>query len=213
LQDQAKEDIKNNMSFQHTVPKDDDFSRLLDKSLAWGACKSALVPASKIMTRQDLADLCDTCPNQGLAPSCPPQVGGPVQFRQWQSTCHHALFLSMEVETAMLLSASRSDVFQMLHDLCAGLEAEAKTLGFSKAMAFAGGSCKAVFCSDQPNCMALKHTGDCPFPDRARPSMSGFGVDVAALIKTAGWENESFLEQKGISKTQHSGLYGLILLG
>ncbi len=113
----------------------------------------------------------------------------------------------------MLVSASRNEVFQVLHDLCAGLETEAKQLGFSQAKGFAGGSCKAVFCNDRPCCPVIKDTGDCPFSDRARPSMSGFGIDVADLIKTAGWEKESFLEKKGLPEQGLSGIYGLILLG
>ena len=188
-------------------------SRLIDKSLAWGASGAAIIPAAQIIVQEDLAALCRTCPNRGLAPSCPPHVKGPAQFRKWAKTCEHALFFSIEVETAMLVSASRNDIFQILHDLCASLETEAKTLGFKDAKAFAGGSCKSVFCGDRPGCIVLEKNGDCPFFDRARPSMSGFGIDVAALIKTAGWEKESFLEKKGLSKQDLSGIYGLLLLG
>lgn len=211
----AGQDFTRGIYKGHEQPPPDSgpLSLLIDKSLEWGASKAAVFPAFRIRIREDLAGLCRTCPNRGLAPSCPPHVGGPARFRQWVKTCETALFFSIEVETSLLVSASRNEVFQMLHDLAAGLETEARRLGFSRARAFAGGSCKSVFCNDRPGCSELESPGSCPFSDRARPSMSGFGIDVAGLIKTAGWEKESFLEKKGLSKEKQSGIYGLILLG
>lgn len=199
-------------------------STLKETALGLGASKASILPSSLIRIRQDLADLCGSCPNRGLARSCPPSVQGPAQFTRWISDYDLALFFCIDVETTLLLSSQRLDLFRILHEITADLEAEAGRCGFSRAMGFAGGSCKAIFCNDHPECSALKAPDRCRFPGRAKPSMSGFGIDVAALIKTAGWEKSSFLE--GVNTTEGSappppepagekdlsGIYGLILL-
>jgi predicted metal-binding protein len=60
-------------------------------------------------------------------------------------------------------------------------------MGFTGSRAFAGGSCKNIFCGDQPACRVLAEKGDCRNPRSARPSMSGFGINVTEMMQSAGW--------------------------
>ena len=62
----------------------------------------------------------------------------------------------------------------------------AKEMGHKNARAFVSGGCKKLFCAEHPTCTVLD--GEvCRYPHRARPSMSGYGVNVTKLMKTAGW--------------------------
>ncbi|MBF0303072.1 MAG: hypothetical protein HQK73_08530, partial [Desulfamplus sp.] len=91
-------------------------------------------------------------------------------------------------------------------EYCIRYERRVKQNVFSHARAFAGGSCKNIWCFSYPECPVL-----CRNPDKARPSMSGFGINVMKLMQSAGWNSEK-------AKISHndadniSWLAGLILL-
>jgi predicted metal-binding protein len=216
--------IRSTMTRSETEPTthsahspEEDTAHLVSSALEMGASLAQILSSSRLDLREDLAALCRTCPNHGLALNCPPHVGGPARFRQWLQAYGRILFFSIEVETALLLTSQRQDIFRVLHEMSAALEREAAAKGFPKSRAFAGGSCKSVFCSSHNICRALGPEGRCRFPDEARPSMSGFGIDVAALIQAAGWEKQPFLENGGndstVPSSRLSGIYGMVLLG
>ena len=186
---------------------------LVDYALSHGASRAVVISGNLIRVREELAALCKTCPNHGQALSCPPHVKGPDTFRQWIKPGSRALVLKIDVAAEILMSTQRHEIYRALHDMAAELETEAKKLGFSDARAFAGGSCKTIFCSSHPDCRALDSSELCRFPEAAKPSMSGFGIDVAALIDSAGWGKESFLENQGLPASDTAGIYGLVLLG
>jgi predicted metal-binding protein len=164
--------------------------RLIQLARDRGAHDAAIINVKAIGVEDRLADLCRQpgCANYGLAAGCPPHVGGPAQFRQWQKAYHRAILIRIDVPTAILLSEKRRDVFRRLHDIAASIEQTAVDSGFTEARAFAGGSCKELFCADQPTCRVINESGPCRHPDRARPSMSGFGIDVSRLMAAAGWK-------------------------
>ena len=130
------------------VESQDDRRAVLDllraQAMERGAGDAAVVPAEAIRTEQRLADMCTEprCPSYGLSASCPPHVEGPAAFADLLAGCSHGLVVKLEVASETLLSAQRSEVFQVLHELVAGLEAEAGGLGFARAHAFAGSNCK-----------------------------------------------------------------------
>ena len=71
------------------------------------------------------------------------------------------------------------------------LKKKAKQMGYANSRAYAGGSCKKLFCSNHLNCNVLSNEGKCRNPDMARQSMSGFGIDVKKLMTLAGWDSEN----------------------
>ncbi|HCY85871.1 MAG TPA: hypothetical protein DHV36_12115, partial [Desulfobacteraceae bacterium] len=168
-------------------------------------------------TDEKLARFCVTpgCENYGQSKSCPPHVEGPAIFTQWLSDYTRALFFKIEVPSELLFSHDRRELFELLHRAAAAIEIEAKAMGFSRAKGFAGGSCKATFCHDKLSCRVIgsndgRHEGTCRFPDVARPSMSGYGVNVSELITAAGWDEEPLMAGEQAKNT--SGLYGLVLI-
>jgi hypothetical protein len=61
--------------------------------------------------------------------------------------------------------------------------------------------------------MALVAEGSCRFPEVARPSMSGFGVDVGHLLRLAGWANRLGKLGEDGREQGTTSVCGLVLLG
>jgi len=163
---------------------------LVQSAISKGASEARLISSSDITVRDELARYCiepHKCENYELAPSCPPHVSGPAGFRKLIKNHPQAIAIKIDVPTAVLMSDERRDIYQRLHEVVAGVGREAVEMGYTESKAFAGGSCKTIFCYGHEKCNQLFGTGDCIFPQLARPSMSGFGVDVAALMKSCGW--------------------------
>ena len=166
-------------------------AELIQEALQSGATEAAIIPASHIIVQTELADCCrePRCENYGLSANCPPHVGGPVAFNALLGKYDKALFFKIDVPSDLLYSADNRELFQLLHETAAGIEISAIQQGYPGAKAFAGESCRKIFCQDYPECLALSAGGECRYPQKARPSMSGFGVNVAKLLESAGWED------------------------
>lgn len=164
-------------------------NQLIQYALQSGADRAVIVSAGEIVIDAALADKCrePRCPNYGLAKSCPPHVAGPAALKEQLTTFHQAILFKIEVPSEILFTSQRREVFQQLHKAASGLERAALQAGFSRAQGYAGGSCREIFCHEHADCPALSENGECRHPQYARPSMSGFGIDVAGLFETAGW--------------------------
>jgi len=166
------------------------FTHLTQEAIRFGATDSAVISSSDIRVDDDLAALCNgeyTCPNYGLAASCPPHVGGPGQFRKWQKKSRYSITVKIELPASVMFSDARKEVMRLLHQVVAGVEKKAIESGFSQSRAFAGGSCKQLFCEENKTCCVIADKLPCRHMNEARPSMSGFGIDVIQLMNTSGW--------------------------
>ncbi|WP_168161175.1 DUF2284 domain-containing protein [Desulfatibacillum aliphaticivorans] len=179
-----------------------------------GADSAVLLDAKIIDVKENLAALCQNprCPNYGVAASCPPHVGGPESLKKQLSSYTKALFFRIMAKKADVYSSKIHDIQGQIHTIAASLESKALELGFAKARGFAGGSCKNMFCADQPDCNVTAHNGPCRNPDLARPSMSGYGIDVSALAKAANWP-PLVVQNGGADKEDFIPLYGLLIVG
>lgn len=187
---------------------------LTNQALTMGADRAKIVPSASVQVKPELAALChpDSCSEYGLAPTCPPHVSGPEGFRLLQDHCQEALILRIEVPEQSLMSDKRTDIFRNLQELVAQLEIKALASGYSRAHGFAGGSCKRLFCHNQPDCAVLSSNKPCRHPHQARPSMSGFGVDLLALMHTCGWPATFIASHDSEDDKGKSWVAGLILL-
>ncbi len=154
-----------------------------------GASDAMIVSAVDISVEDDLAKLCfdPPCESYGLSASCPPHVAGPSAFRELLRGYERALVFRIEVPSQILLSNERLEIFRLLHQIAADVEQAAVRKGYRKSRGYAGGSCKQLFCGDQRVCQVVSEGRACRNPDHARPSMSGFGINVSKLMETAGW--------------------------
>ena len=165
-------------------------STLVQTAIELGATDAAVIASADIAIRKDLADLCNgnpRCEQYGLAPSCPPHVAGPAGFRKWQRSSETAVVVRIDLPTAVMFSDQRREIMQLLHEVAAGVEKKAIEMGYVGSRAFAGGSCLKIFCQEHADCRVLARQKECRHLQSARPSMSGFGIDVARLMQTAGW--------------------------
>lgn len=122
-----------------------------------------------------------------MSRSCPPHVAGPAAFKAELETYSQALFFKIDVPSEILYSSDSRELFRLLHEIAAGIEGDAIRRGLSRAKALAGGSCKTAFCHEHLECQALAGHGQCRHRQSARPSMSGFGINVAELLHLVGW--------------------------
>lgn len=180
-----------------------------------GANAVAIISSKEIQVEDNLAALCNgeyACPNYSLAASCPPNVEGPAEFRKWQAQSKYSITVKIELPTSVMFSGERNGVMQLLHQIVATVEQKAIQLGFKNSKGFAGGSCKELFCKDQPNCSVVADNQPCRHVDIARPSMSGFGIDVTPLIKSSGWSAPVAEKSNTSDKDATSWVAGLIML-
>lgn len=182
---------------------------LLEFALLAGATDAALLRPEKVLVDEYLAAFCHDpkCAFWGASISCPPHVTGPSGFRKLLEKSASVLVVRFDVQSCSLLGEERPQVMRILHELVATVELQAKQLGFPDAAGFAGGSCKACFCRDEADCSAIPKDGKCRYPRQARPSLSGYGVNVGKLLESAGWPGTLFDSTDGMS-----WVVGLVLL-
>jgi predicted metal-binding protein len=188
--------------------------QLIQEAQKSGATELAVIPTRLIVVDDELADRCrePRCENYGLSRSCPPHVSGPQAFRRKLEEFTQAIFLRIDVPSDVLYSSEGRQVFQLLHEIVAGIERSAVAMGYAGAQAYAGGSCKKTFCHDHPGCLALSENGGCRNPAHARPSMSGFGVNVAKLYEAAGWTMGTTTRDSASTGDRTASVCGLVLV-
>ncbi|MDR3553174.1 MAG: DUF2284 domain-containing protein [Syntrophobacteraceae bacterium] len=190
------------------------FAELLELTLRLGASDATVISTSEIRIEDELARLCvePQCENYGASANCPPHVSGPEGFRELLKVYEQAVVYKLEVPSPVLFSpVERLEVFGLLQEISASVELAAVKIGQTRSKGFAGSCCKILFCSDHPRCRVLHEGGKCRNPQLARPSMSGFGINVSKLMQSAGWS----LQRAGgkTIDTAVGTLCGLILIG
>jgi len=197
-----------------TEASDDKISSLLSFAKSIGATKAAMLNPCEVQVESRLAGFCKSpkCPHFGLSMSCPPHISGPAGMRKHLEKSSYALVIRIEIDSDSLHGEDRPVVMRLLHEISAAVEQEALRLGFAEAYAFAGGSCKMSFCASHEKCAVLSGEGNCRNPEAARPSMSGFGINVGALMQSLGWSTSLFAEKDDSGVSQSAWVAGLILL-
>jgi predicted metal-binding protein len=193
-----------------------DFTELIELARWLGASDATIISAADIAVEDDLAKLCLDlpCENHGLSAGCPPHVAGPAGFRELLKGYGQALVFRIEVPTEILFSSERPEIFRLLHKIAADVEQLASQKGYRKSKGYAGGSCKQLFCRDQRVCQVVSDGRECRNPDYARPSMSGFGINVSKLMHVAGWTLNRISSETDRGALSGTGtVCGLVLVG
>lgn len=188
---------------------------LIQLSLRLGASDARLISVSEISVEDNLATLCLElpCESYGLSARCPPYVSGPAGFRELLTSYKQAVVFKIDVPSEILFSSERHEIFWLLHEIASGIEQSAVQMGYRNSKGYAGGSCKRIFCRDQPKCRILSKEGECRNPDHARPSMSGFGINVSKLMQAAGWTMKRSTRGVEPGEASTGTVCGLVLIG
>jgi len=189
--------------------------QLVQLAIQSGASRAGIISVENISAEDDLAALCrkPQCKNYGLSASCPPYVSGPAGFKKLLENMEHAIVVRIDIPSAILFSNERLDVMRLLHEIVAGVEHAAVNMGFKDSKAFAGSSCKEIFCREYAECRVISNNGKCRNPQSARPSMSGYGINVSKLMAAAGWPSKINMHQDETNEESMSWVAGLILIG
>ena len=187
---------------------------LIQYAKKMGASDAKVISTTDIVIEENLADMCKEpqCSNYGLSKNCPPHVSGPSGFRKKLKNFNQAIVFKIDVPSEILFSSERRELFQLLHEIAAGIEQYAVKMGFKHSQAYAGDSCKALFCYEHLECRVLSKKGKCRNPQYARPSMSGFGINVSKLMKTAGWTLEKPGYNTESTTIKMESVCGLVLI-
>ncbi len=192
-------------------------TELMTRAIRAGATDAAVVDTADIVVEDDLAELClpPKCPNYGTSAGCPPHVGGPAGMRRRMEAIAsgRAIVIKIEIPSSTLLSDNdvRCEIFALLSEIAADIEEMAVWMGYTEASAYAGGGCKQTFCREQAACRMLEASGTCRHPHKARPSMSGFGVNVGRLMQSAGWDATT--SEKGAAGDDPFPICALVIVG
>ncbi|MBE0481383.1 MAG: DUF2284 domain-containing protein [Dehalococcoidia bacterium] len=188
---------------------------LAGKAVDYGVSDARTVPASSILIEERFAAMCETprCPGYGRSANCPPHSMKPAEFRELLKHYEYALVFKIDVPTAVLLTDDRHAVARLVHETASRLERLAVESGYPDSRALAAGSCRRLFCSDYDHCPALEADGACRFPDSARPSVSGAGINFFDLSKAIGWHIDRITSESDPENTPMGMLAGIVLVG
>ena len=192
-----------------------DYGALADVALGLGATGATVIDSGLISVEDELAALCGEtkCRNYGLSASCPPHVGGPAEFRRLVGTMKKALVFKIDLPSEILLSSDRREVALLVNEIAVAVEKAALDMGASSARSFTGGSCKQLYCREKPDCRVVDGNGSCRNPDLARPSMSGYGINVGKLMGSAGWIMWEKKEDMSGGRGTMGTMAALVLIG
>jgi predicted metal-binding protein len=195
----------------------DALQELIHMAFEFGASDAKIIPARSIVVEDRFAEMCSTpqyqCPGYGQAPNCPPHAMKPDEFRNLLIQCRDALVFKIDTPTEILLGNGRFAVAKLIHEISATIERLARQKGFTNSRGFAAGSCKMIFCKEQTKCIVLDKNENCRFPDQARTSSSGLGVNFLELSKTLGWQFEKITKDTKAEDVSMGMMSGMVLIG
>lgn len=188
--------------------------QLLQYAAELGVSDARLIDAARIRVEDGLAKICKDpgCPGYGQGANCPPHVMKPDAFRQLLRNFPRALVFKFDVPTEVLLGDGRFEVSRIVHETAANLERQALACGYAATRGLAAGSCKRIFCAEETNCRVLEGDGDCRYPDAARPSISGLGVNFFELSRTVGWPIHKITRDSNPDDVPMGLMAGIVLL-
>lgn len=119
------------------------------------------------------------CDGPGAYRCCPPLAPPLDQTRRLLDSYQRVVLLAVGPFTGYDDSDEHG---RRLNDAVTDLERALFLAGFHKAWAMGAGPCD--------RCEPCPLDEPCKFPERARPSMEGCGVDVFTTVRNAGWKIE-----------------------
>ncbi|MBM4329322.1 MAG: DUF2284 domain-containing protein [Deltaproteobacteria bacterium] len=169
--------------------RNERISELLAFARSLGVSDAKLLEVDRIIVEDHFRDLCEEprCPNYNTSINCPPHSMTPARFRDHIKGFVRVLAFKFDMPMEAVQEASLREAALLLHETTAAIERRAKSLGFERACGYSSGGCKRTLCYEHADCAALQEGGQCRHRDKARPSLSGMGVNWQTLSKSLGW--------------------------
>ena len=123
---------------------------------------------------------CRECRYHGKSWSCPPGVGSLGEARKKLSEFEKAVFVRFRT------SGNR----KALEEAVLGIESGFRKAGFGRVFGFFVSPCTA--------CEECRYPGECPYPEKCRPTGEAFGIDLMETsVRTAGMPVEIVKKGEG----------------
>jgi len=181
-----------------SVPDDvlqQDLTRYRQRAIELGATDAKIITTDMIIidARVRMKCMVPVCRSYGTNPHCPPHAMDLDLVRETVNNFKYAIFYMLKLPSAEVAGPEAKEkrlsiASQITNwEIATKLESEAFYDGYYLAMAFAGGPCNIVYCSDR-RCTVLAAQRACPNALFVRPSMEGGGMDVYLMATRVGWD-------------------------
>jgi predicted metal-binding protein len=181
---------------------DERLSELVAFAMSLGISDARVLGVDEIRVEDRFRTYCGEprCTNYNTSINCPPHSMTPAQFRDHIKSFRLVLAFKFDMPAEAVHGTGLREASLLLHETTAAIEHQSKTLGFERAGGFSSGGCKQTLCFEYEDCAALQVGGQCRHSDKARPSLSGMGVNWYELSQALGWvmrkpENEDLNER------------------
>lgn len=193
---------------------DKRISELLDFAMSLGISDAKVFEVGLIPVENRFRTYCaePLCPNYNTSVNCPPHSMTPDQFREHVKGFSHALAFKFDMPLEAVRETEMREASLLLHETTATLEHHARSIGFERASGYSSGACKRTLCYEHADCAALQEGGECRHPDKARPSLSGAGVNWYELSKALGWEMREDEDGARNTRSETIMMAGLVFL-
>ncbi len=197
------------------INKEKVIDPLLRQILSLGATDVKTISPGDLSVESKIVDMCrgQKCDGYGLTVNCPPYTMKPGRFKAYIRRHIIALVFKFEVPTEVLLTDRRHDIAGIVHETASAIEQKAVKMGHKESMGLAAGSCKEIFCRQFYDCRALTKGFQCRFPEHARPSMSGVGINFFKLAKALDWPIHKMTRYTDPQKISSGMMAGMVLIG
>jgi predicted metal-binding protein len=193
----------------------DPLGALVDRARGMGADEATFITPGDIAVENQFPELCKPpqCDGYGRSANCPPYEMTPDEFRNRLKEYDRALVFRFDVPMEILLDEEeRNHVNRLVQETAATVERLARDLGYARSWGLAFGSCKRIFCDEHESCNVISG-GECRNPDRARPSLSGLGVNFNRLNWSLGWDANASAADGGTGDVSMGTVTGIVLVG
>jgi predicted metal-binding protein len=193
---------------------DTRISELLTYARSLGISDAKVLYSDRITVDDRFRSQCGEprCPNYDTSLNCPPHSMPPDQFREHLKGFTLVLAFKFDMPGEAVLGTERREASLLLHETTVAIEQQAQALGFTRARGYSSGACKKTLCNEHAGCAALENGGRCRHPDKARPSLSGMGVNWHELSKTLGWVMQKTEDGDLNPRTETIMMAGLVFL-
>ncbi len=194
--------------------RDERISELLAFARSQGIDDAKLLGVDRITVDDRFRSQCEEprCPNYNTSINCPPHSITPGQFRDHIKRFTLVLAFKFDMPMAAVQGTERREASLLLHETTAAIEHKAQLLGFEGAHGYSSGACKKTLCYEHADCAALQDGGECRHSDKARPSLSGMGVNWHELSKSLGWAMQKNEDGDLNPKSETVMMAGLVFL-
>jgi predicted metal-binding protein len=199
-----------------TRMSDGRLSELLAFAGSLGIADAKVLGVDRITVEDRFRSYCvePRCPNYNTSINCPPHSMTPDEFREHIKGFSLVLAFKFDMPMEAVQETELREAALLLHETTAAIEHQAQSLGFELARGYSSGACKKTLCYEHADCAALQEGGRlrCRHSGKARPSLSGMGVNWHELSKTLGWVMHKTEEGDLNSKAETIMMAGLVFL-